>query len=171
MLDQNKAKELFDYDASTGILTWKIGQRAGLQAGGINANGYLRVFACRREYMVHRIIFLYIYGHWPNNLIDHINKNTTDNRIENLREATNGQNQQNRKAQKNNKSGLIGVRWHTRDFVWESYISKDKKSHYLGRFKTAEDAHAAYADAKYRLHEFQPTVNYGAVPGFSASHK
>lgn len=114
MITQNEAIELFDYDRVTGELRWKNpipskyfekpavakmvnSQRAGKLAANVNkSTGYLQVVFRKRLYQVHRVIWLIVFGNWPKNQIDHINRVRTDNRIENLREACLAKNMLNR---------------------------------------------------------------------------
>lgn len=95
----------------------------------------------RREYM-HRLIC-------PAVLVDHINNNGLDNRRSNLRPASKSLNSLNSKTRSDNTSGYKGVSFSHGKYVAE--ISKDGKRHYLGRFSTPEDAHAAYLTALDRL--------------------
>ena len=77
--------------------------------------------------------------------VDHIkhpqkHENKLDNRKSNLRIVTKSENQMNKHKQENNTSGIVGVHWHSRDGVWEAYISCNNKQIYLGRFNEKEDA-------------------------------
>jgi hypothetical protein len=82
---------------------------------------------------------------------DHINKDTLNNRRDNLRIASVEENQRNRGAYKNNTSGFKGVSLHP-DGAYTAHITYDKKKHYLGSFKTAEEAYAAYCAAAKEHH-------------------
>jgi hypothetical protein len=94
--------DLFDYDPETGILTYKSGIlprytwnrcRAGKRAGFVHSDGYrvVRINQCH-QLREHRVIWAFVYGTWPKDLIDHINGNKLDNRLSNLREITNEEN-------------------------------------------------------------------------------
>jgi HNH endonuclease/AP2 domain len=98
---------------------------------------------------VHRLVWLYHYGTWPTEQIDHANGDNTDNRIENLREATNGENCQNQRHR--------GVTFEARNGRWRARIMVDNKSTSLGYFATESEALDAYAQAKQRLHPFWAT--------------
>jgi hypothetical protein len=94
------------------------------------------------------------HGEWPAQQIDHINMNRTDNRIANLRSVSPRVNSENRRtAQSQNLVGLRGVSWRDHCKKWRSRITVHGVEHRLGQFDTAEDAHAAYLEAKRRLHE------------------
>lgn len=81
-----------------------------------------------------------IIGEVGDNVIDHKNRDKTDNTRSNLRIVTKQENNYNHSIAKNNKSGIIGVIWHKRDCVWESYINVNNLRIYLGRFTNIEDA-------------------------------
>lgn len=90
-------------------------------------------------------------GSWPKDQIDHINGDRTDNRFSNLRDVTNEINNQNKKrAQSNNRLGLLGVCHHQGGF--RARIAVNGKSKCLGVYLTPELAHQVYLDAKRRLH-------------------
>ena len=101
-----------NYDPETGEFTRKTSffkTRIGERAGSISkSTGYVVIAVCGAQYLAHRLAWLYVYGCWPSLHIDHINGEKTDNRIANLREATNGENMQNqRRARSNSKTGLL----------------------------------------------------------------
>jgi hypothetical protein len=105
----------------------------------------------RHKILVHRLAWMYVYGKWPRNDIDHINGNPLDNRIENLRDVTElGNNQNLRRPKKGNISGFLGVAPnHSR---WLAKITVSGKQIYLGTYNTPEEAHQAYLAAKRVLH-------------------
>ena len=96
-----------------------------------------------RLHKAHRLAWFYVYGSWPNDQIDHINRNKTDNRIANLREVTNKQNQQNASKRSDNTSGHPGVSWYKRDSKWQARIKHNQKDTHLGYFENLEEAIAA----------------------------
>lgn len=157
MLTQAKVKELFDYDPETGDLIWQcnIGthKTAGNVAGFLRKNGYKEISVNRKRYNAHRLVWLWHYGVFPANGLDHINGDKSDNCIENLREATKVQNAQNRRtARSDNKSGYLGVGV-SRD-KWTAQIYLSGKRLHIGCFDTPEAAHEAYLAKKRELHEF-----------------
>lgn len=118
--------------------------KVGEEAGDINNRGYRRVTVDGSRYLAHRIVWTMHTGFWPSLHIDHINGDRSDNRPENLRQATNGQNLCNRGAQKNNKLGLKGVHFSARKGKYVAQIAYGGKHRFIGHFSTAEEAHAAY---------------------------
>lgn len=149
--DISRVRELLDYDASTGILRWKTKRHGtasvGSQAGSINSKGYRCVKIDGKLYQAHRVAWALVNGEWPAQAIDHKNRNRDDNRIDNLRLATNSQNTANSKRPAHNTSGLKGVTWHKQRQKWAAQIRKDGKNLHLGLFASAEEAHQAYIKA------------------------
>jgi hypothetical protein len=89
----------------------------------------------------------------PESQVDHRDGNPLNNQRENLRLATHGQNQQNKKRQRNNLSGFKGVCYVTAKRKYKAYISKDGKRYNLGYFGTAQEAADAYAEMAKELHQ------------------
>lgn len=102
--------------------------------------------------MAHDLVWLYVHGRWPEDQIDHINMIPDDNRLKNLREATNAQNGANRRKHRDNTSGFKGVTWSAERKKWVASIGVNNKSIALGRYAKIEDAVAAYAEAARRYH-------------------
>ena len=150
---------LLSYDPETGVFRWLKGGHgivSGAAAGAIGGGGYLQFRIDGRKHYAHRLAWLYVYGRWPEDQIDHINGIRSDNRIANLREATRAENQQNRAIQRNSTSGAIGVNWHKRNKKWRAEIKKHGKRTHVGYFDSIEDAVAARIKAKAEIHTFQP---------------
>jgi hypothetical protein len=138
MVTQDRLHELFDYKDGQLIAKIKRKRRnVGDVMGSKTDRGYLAVCVDGKNYKVHRIIYLYHHGNLPEQ-IDHINGIRTDNRIENLRPATDLQNSQNRKPLA--KSGVKGVYWNKRSKKWVANICVNRKNKHLGSFKTLEEA-------------------------------
>ena len=131
---QKQLKKLVSYNPINGVFTWLERDKsttemykrfntmyAGKAVTGKFSNGYpkisLSVNGAKKYYSSHRMAWLYVHGEIPQ-MIDHINGNIEDCRIENLRPATTSQNQRNRKLNSNNKSGVCGVYKHSRTGKW-----------------------------------------------------
>ena len=162
MLTQARLKELLSYDPLTGGFTRlkRVG-RSG-PVGSIvktpHIAGYLTAAVDGQEYLQHRLVWLWVHGVFPPEGVDHINGVRSDNRLANLRLANKAENAQNKRMQRNNTSGCIGMSWRANRGHWIAQLNVHGKHHYLGGYKTIEQAAAAYAAAKACLHEFQPTA-------------
>lgn len=155
MLTCEQVRALFIYDPETGVLTNRVTRCStslmGDVVGTLEKNGRRRVVVDSNKYLVHRVIWLYMTGVWPDNVIDHIDGNPANNVWGNLRDVTISVNAQNqRKHHKNNKVGLAGVDAH--NGRWRAQIVIDHTKKYIGMFNTPEEAHQAYIDAKRKHH-------------------
>jgi hypothetical protein len=159
-MTQEELKQILFYCAITGHFTWlktnSNRTKCGTRAGCIHPNGYRRIGINGKLYYEHHLAWLYHYGNLPIKQIDHINGDKTDNRIDNLREATHAQNQQNKGKAQNNTSGYTGVTFDKAKNKWKAAIYKDRKRYHLGYYDTPEEAHAAYLKAKAEFHTFNP---------------
>jgi hypothetical protein len=130
----------------------KPSPRNGKLVNTPNGSGYISVVINKVQYKVHRLIFLMFHGYLPT-FIDHADGNRSNNRIENLREATRAQNNYNAKLRSDNTSGVKGVSWHRQNSKWCAYINADNKRLYVGLFSTIEDAANAVAVARLKNHK------------------
>jgi hypothetical protein len=139
----NELKTLFSYDLDTGVIRW-IAKGKGMikkkAAGTLLHSGYLGICVRSKRWQAHRIAWALHHGEWPKDQIDHINGVKTDNRICNLREATNSQNGKNLGLSKANKSGVKGVSFENYTQRWKASIKVENKTISLGRFNSIEDA-------------------------------
>lgn len=154
MLTQEKLKSILKYDKDTGVFTWLIRPTISVPVGSIagyldKSVGYIKIGFNRKNYLAHRLAWLYCYGEWPENQIDHINHNRIDNRICNLRDVDDFGNRTNTSIYSKNKSGVHGVTW--RANRWESKISFKGVTYYLGRFVDIGDAIEARKNAESNL--------------------
>jgi hypothetical protein len=155
-LTQARLKERLHYDPDTGIFTWvkpsfMRPDFVGKAAGG-DVNGYVSICIDRKNYPAHRLAWLYVHGRWPDSEIDHINRNRSDNRIRNLREATHAENLRNMSMGKNNTSGVLGVSWDSKNQKWRAHITVNAKFKSVGRFVHKEDAISARRAAAEKYH-------------------
>ncbi len=129
--------------------TAKAGKHAVSILPRSNGDKYWRVGVNKKTYMAHRVVYFLHHGIDPgNSLIDHINGNGKDNRIENLRLATQQENQANRQKTTKGKSGIRGVRWHKQARKWKADIKVNYKTIHLGLFSELPDAAAARKSAE-----------------------
>jgi hypothetical protein len=154
-LTHKRLLELLTFEESSGNFIWKVA-RAKVRVGDIA--GYVRrlqLGQCRQEYLfievegwtypAHRLAWFYMTGLWPECQIDHKDLNGLNNRKDNLRPATRAQNKANNACYANNSLGVKGVSQRGKRFI--ARIRVNKELVYLGRFDTAEAAHAAYVVA------------------------
>ncbi len=156
-----RLRECLSYDSNTGVFTWLLSGAGWVRPGdvaGWESHGYRRIHIDKKYYYAHRIAWFYIHGEWPKEQIDHIDGDRCNNRIVNLRAATNSENAYNKKMTRRNTSGHKGVYFHKAAKKWTAMIRSKSGHIYLGLYKTKELAHAAYADAAMKYHgEFART--------------
>lgn len=156
MLTQAELKQLLHYDPETGLFTWLVRSAARVKigdvAGGLNPDGYHLIKICGKKQLAHRLAWLYVYGNWPKNQIDHINRVKNDNKISNLRDVTQQQNQWNLDKRKDNTSGYPGVYSLKNRNKHRVSIYMSGKQISLGYFDCPQEAHNAYLRAKSELH-------------------
>jgi hypothetical protein len=120
---------------------------AGSKAGSLRNDGYVGIFVKGTYYFAHRIVWEMFNGEIPTGLvIDHIDGNRANNRIENLRLCTFQQNHFNRGKQSNNKSGFKGVSWHKQKQKWVAQIKIDGRNKFLGFFTDPVKAYEKYCE-------------------------
>jgi len=175
-LTKDVLNELLIYNPETGKLYWKVRDavwfKSDIRVASWNARyankeaftaidkvrGYHVGAIFNRGYQAHRIIWMMVYGVWPDQ-IDHINHNKLDNRIENLRDVTQVENSRNQPLSKLNISGKTGVHWCRNKNKWVSQIMISGKNILLGRFNTFNEA-AAKRDEANMVYGFHK--NHGA---------
>ena len=155
-LTVQRGKELLNYDEQTGIFVRRTAPNNSTKVGAIAGTdtncGYRAIVIDGKQYLAHRLGWLYVTGKWPQNQIDHINGRRSDNRFSNLRDVTcsvNGQNQRRPHSPGGTLGTYLEPRCHNR---WTARICVDGVQMYLGMFATAEIAHAAYLAAKRKHH-------------------
>lgn len=148
-------RQTWAYDIETGKFTRRVKSgrwAAGSEVGTIHHTGYVKMLFDGKQYLAHRLAWLYVYGEWPSGQLDHINRDKTDNRIANLRVATSAQNNANRvtSAPISGKRGVYpaGEKFRARIMV-------DGYARHLGCFDSPSEASAAY--------EREWTAVYGSI--------
>jgi len=157
--------ECFIYEKETGNLVWKKrgtpqwnGRYSGRVAGYVltDKRGEVRrrcITINSIHIGAHRVIWEMHHGPIPDGLmLDHINGNPLDNRLENLRLATPIENARNSRMPKTSRSGLKGASWNAKRNAWESRIKTASAHKFLGYYATKEDAHEAYCRAAIEHH-------------------
>lgn len=154
MITKEIVNNLFVYD--DGKLFWKSKPsktspiKIGNEVGTLMGDGYKRTNIFKKYYAIHRVVFLMKNGYLPE-IVDHIDGNKTNNRIENLREATKSQNAQNKKMHKNNKSGIKGVHLNKAK-KWVAQLRINNQVTYLGSFDDIKLAENAVKVARSKNH-------------------
>jgi hypothetical protein len=154
MITQSELKRLLHYDPETGLFTWLVNcgpRKVGDNAGSIKI-GYISIRIKKHDYLAHRLAWLYMTGKMPSKYIDHINGKRDDNRFVNLREAEPSENSCNAKTYSHNKSGVKGVSYHKKRKEYHATICKKGKKHFVGWFKSLDEARVAIQAARKNIH-------------------
>jgi hypothetical protein len=142
-------REILGYDPETGRFWWRQRQRRprtyfDRQPGYIDSKGYRYIMIAGSRHCAHRLAWYLVHGTWPPNHIDHKNEIKGDNRIDNLRPATDTQNKWNT-TNRNPTSGYRGVIPHGKR--WQARLRIDRCYTYLGTFDSPEEAYTVVCDA------------------------
>jgi hypothetical protein len=147
-LTADRLRELLRYSPSTGEFHWRvtnsIRKPAGSLAGDRKESGYVLIGIDGNRYRAHRLAWLYMTGCWPYDQVDHKDNDRSNNKWENLRLATNQQNQANSRTSKNNTSGVKGVYWNRQRQKWHAKLCLGSRQIHGGFFDEIEHAAAAY---------------------------
>lgn len=155
-IEQDEILNLFNYDSQHGELIWKkkYGKSSKKRfAGSLNTKGYSHVGINCKSYPLHRLIFIYHHGYNPENDIDHIDRNTSNNRICNLREVSRQCNVINTGLRATNNTGIKGVLFDNINKKWRAQITVNYKTYQLGRFIdfTEAVAHRLAAEQSFNM--------------------
>ena len=147
------------YDPETGIIIWNFREEltrgdkifnarfAGRECGRIDFRGYRAIGFTHEGNLYtlkgHRLAWLITYGKLPDGDIDHINRDKSDNRIKNLRDVPHSVNLKNARMQRNNTSGVTGVRWIKSKGKWRAEAQADGLTRHLGYFDCIREAESA----------------------------
>lgn len=151
--DKAVLSSVFIYDATKGILFWRAHPTVNARVVGkpalnsLASNGY-RFGTYLGQYLAqHRVIWKYVHGTDPEQ-IDHVDGNPSNNKIENLRSVTPGENCRARGKYQTNTSGTPGVSWNRRSRKWYAFIHADGRMINLGMYGAKEAAIAARQTAE-----------------------
>lgn len=151
-------QEVLRYEPDTGRFYWRVRPsptsraRAGDEAGS-SERPYRRVMVKKEHYSLHRLAFAFTYG-WAPESVDHRDGDTWNNTADNLREATDRQQQQNKASLGVSKApgrkyrkadGTVVIYQRTKGF--QSGIRVNGKKVWLGNFETMQEARDAYRKA------------------------
>lgn len=161
-IDDNLLKEMKQhmiYDPISGnFLALKKG-RKGRKIGDIlgwDSHRYRLIYFKNQAYRAHRLAWLFYYNQ-DCEIIDHIDLDRSNNKINNLRNGSRTDNNQNIiHKRKHNTTGKLGVEWshNSSKNLYTARITAYGKRIYLGAFSNIDDAHQAYVNAKQKLHPF-----------------
>lgn len=141
-------KSIYHYDPNTG---WFLHKRIKRYISGEDKRGRLRINIRGTVYLLHRVIWLYVHGTWPEYELDHIDGDPRNNKLSNLRDVLHKENMQNmQKESLFSVTGLRGVSKNKKRF--SASITKDYKGIHLGTYDTPEQAQEVYLKAKRELH-------------------
>jgi len=157
-ITQSDVQRMFNYLPDTGELVWKVDQgknkTKGKKLQSISCSGYLRVVINKKGYLAHRLVYLLHAGYLPD-IVDHVDRDKLNNRIENLRAANNLQNCRNSASRKNSTSRYLGVSKVKKYNKWVAQIMIKGKQTNLGWFTDEWEAALAYnTAAKEHFGEF-----------------
>jgi len=163
-----KIKEAINYDPETGEFTWSIppkchpnllGKPCGVWIPN-RSKEYLVIQIFGKKYRAHRLAWMIVYGAIPE-VVDHIDGNTKNNAISNLRNVTCLENSQNHLKHQlpteRKKSGLpAGVKL-LKSGMFQARITIGKRQIALGSYPTAQKAHEVYMEKRRKYHDC-PTI-------------
>lgn len=152
MLTQEYLHKVFDYVDGNFYRKVKTSNRAKLGKVGHTGNsGYQIITICNKQHLAHRLAWMYVHGSLPS-MIDHIDGNRLNNKIENLRVCTPSTNAMNSGVKNRNKLGVKGV-FSAKNGKYIAQICLNYKRMHLGTFETIDEASMAYAEASKLYHK------------------
>jgi len=148
---QEDLRIIYKYNSETGGIHKPVVTKSGVvwhRSTGLCKDGYVKLGFGPKKHYEHRLVWIWHNGKIEDGLfIDHIDGDRANNRIENLRLATKGQNMSNRKLGRNNTSGFVGFCWSKNRKMWQAQINVNKRAIRLGFYDSAVDAAKAVRSA------------------------
>lgn len=139
-----RLNELFRYNPKTGQLIRRVtvssNAKEGDIAGTIQGAEYFEVGIDGTRHYCHTVIWAMTHNMWPKKQIDHVDQNGRNNKLDNLREVTQAEQEQNKPLRQDNTSNVTGVSWDKGKNKWQAYINKNSKRNHLGFFTTFIEA-------------------------------
>lgn len=161
-LDHNELRRLIVLDRETGQFFWRSGAKGRKLAkeplGFKNDEGYIIITLNGARYPAHRLVWFYEFGEFPDYPLTHKNKVRSDNRTRNLRQII----PDLKRSERQKRSPYQGVTWDRNREAWVAKVQRNGVRHYLGRFKTEEEARNACIAARQRW-EKEKTTPVGGV--------
>lgn len=147
-ITQSRLRELVSYDPETGIFS-RVLQQGSVRIGEPTGTprietGHVEIRLDYVKYYAHRLAYFWMVGRWPKAEIDHRDGDPTNNRWKNLRPSDRHGQMRNTRKHKDNRSGFKGVSLHAASGLFRARIWVGKEI-LLGYFRTADEAHSAYA--------------------------
>ena len=155
LITHDRLLELVTYDSDTGIFYFNStrgGNHKGDVAGSLHSLGYIFLMLDRVTYTAHRLAWFYCFEEWPEKFIDHIDRNKSNNKLDNLREASREENGLNTSIRKDNKTGYKGVSFNKSRNTYIARMTVKGIKMYLGAFKTAKEAAEVIENKSRELH-------------------
>lgn len=167
-LTAERLRQVLHYSPETGDFIWLQTYRdvrTGLVAGSKlpAEGGRVRIQVDGRAYKASRLAWLYMTGAWPALLIDHVNRDPTDNRWINLREVTVKQNRENSNPLGWSGSGRVGVTWDPTRRKWAARLCHSGRNRRIGMFKSKEEAISAREKAERDYFTHAPSTSAGSI--------
>ena len=160
-------RSILDYNPDSGVFRWRVNKgtvKAGTVAGYKRPDGYIQIMVDGKNYFAHRLAWMYIHGYILENDIDHIDRDPSNNRINNLREASRQCNLRNTGNPVNNTSGIKGIYWQKAVGKWHARIKINGKYKYLGLYDDFDKA----VLARYKA---EKAVNWSGCDSRSPSYR
>lgn len=154
-----RLREVLHYAPVTGLFRWRVRPSNRVRVDDVagclhKLHGYIYIGIDGRIYRAHRLAWLWVHGVWPTHGVDHRDGDPANNRLANLRAATQAENMQNqRRAHRCSQSGYLGVQ-RKRNGKWIARVKRGGVHIDSQPFATPQEAHAAYIEIKAQLHPF-----------------